>query len=261
MTANPDSFGCSAVLFDLDGVLLDSTRVVARQYTRWAEENGLDPKIVLDTAHGVRTIEVVRWVAPYLDAEAETAKIEAREVADPNIAIMPGALGLLNSIPPDRWCVVTSGGRSLATTRMRRVGLPIPEALVTADDVRNGKPDPEPYLKGAELLRARPAECVVVEDAVAGIRAAHAAGMRVIALPTTYPVAALGEVAIDFLQAGDLGAAGPDHAGDACEVQDTIGTFPVVNVERRHGDGGLSRCHYVSTSWERARGSGCRTAI
>ena len=191
--ANPQLFGCSAILFDLDGVLLDSTRVVAQQYIRWAKESGLDPQTVLDAAHGVRTLEVVRRVAPHLDAEAETAKIEAREIADPNIAIMPGAVQLLASIPPGRWCVVTSGGRVLATTRMRRVGLPIPEVLVTADDVRHGKPNPEPYLKGAELLKFRPAECIVVEDALAGIRAAHAAGMKVISLPTTYPVAALNE--------------------------------------------------------------------
>jgi sugar-phosphatase len=213
-TATPHTFGCSAILFDLDGVLLDSTRVVAQQYTRWAKENGLDPRTVLEAAHGVRTIEVVQRVAPHLDPEAETAKIEAREVADPNIAIMPGALELLASIPQGRWCVVTSGGRSLATTRMRRVGLPIPEVLVTADDVRNGKPNPEPYLKGAELQGVSPAECVVVEDAFAGIRAAHAAGMKVISLPTTYPIAALSEA--DAVVSGlekinvSVNGAGPD---------------------------------------------------
>jgi sugar-phosphatase len=183
----PDSFLCRALLFDLDGVLIDSTRVVTLQYRRWAQENGLDPEKVLATAHGVRTIEVVRRAAPHLDAEAEKAKIEARETADPNIGVMPGAPELLASIPQGRWCVVTSGGRSLAITRMRRLGLPIPEMLVTADDVGSGKPDPEPYRKGAELLKVQPEECLVVEDALAGIRAAHAAGMKVIALPSTYP--------------------------------------------------------------------------
>ena len=187
MTAIPGSFRCGAILFDLDGVLIDSTRVVTLQYRRWAQENGLDPEKVLQTAHGVRTIEVVRIAAPHLDAEAEKAKIEARETADPNIVVMPGAPELLASIPRARWGVVTSGGRSLATTRMRRLGVPIPDVLVTADDVRRGKPDPEPYLKGAELLEIKPADCLVVEDAVAGIRSAHAAGMKVIALPSTYP--------------------------------------------------------------------------
>lgn len=187
------SFQCAAILFDLDGVLVDSTRVVAQQYTLWAQEHGLDPKVVLEAAHGVRTIEVVRRVAPHLDAEAETAKIEAREANDPNITVMPGALELLGSIPRGRWCVVTSGGRRLAEARMRKLGVPVPDVLVTADDVKNGKPAPEPYLKGAEVLRAQPGQCVVVEDAIAGIRAAHAAGMKVISLPSTYPVEQLGE--------------------------------------------------------------------
>jgi mannitol-1-/sugar-/sorbitol-6-phosphatase len=187
------SFPCSAILFDLDGVLLDSTRVVAQQYTIWANEHGLDPVQVLKASHGVRTIEVIRRFAPRLDAEAETRKIEAREVAATDVTAMPGALELLGSIPEGRWCVVTSGGRYLATTRMQRFGVPIPKILVTADDVKHGKPDPEPYRKGAELLRANPVECVVVEDAPAGIRAAHAAGMKVISLPTTYPVSELHE--------------------------------------------------------------------
>jgi sugar-phosphatase len=181
-------FHCSAILFDLDGVLLDSTRVVAQQYTTWAQEQGLDPELVMQAAHGVRTVEVVRRVAPHLDAEAETRKIELREAAAFNMAAMPGAVDLVNSIPKGRWCVVTSGTRFLATTRMRKFGIPVPEILVTADDVKHGKPDPEPYRKGAELLNVPPGECVVVEDAPAGIRAAHAAGMRVISLPSTCPV-------------------------------------------------------------------------
>jgi len=187
------SFRCSAILFDLDGVLLDSTRVVAQQYTIWANEHGLDPTEVLKASHGVRTIEVIGWFAPHLDAEAETRKIEAREAAATDVTAMPGALELLASIPEGRWCVVTSGSRHLATTRMLRFGVPIPKILVTADDVKHGKPDPEPYRKGAELLQMNPAECVVVEDAPAGIRAAHAAGMKVISLPTTYPVSELHE--------------------------------------------------------------------
>ncbi len=187
------SFSCSAILFDLDGVLLDSTRIVAEQYTRWANEHGLDPVEVMKAAHGVRTLEVVRRVAPHLDAVAETKKIEDREAVADGIVPIPGAVALVNSIPRGRWAVVTSGTRFLATTRMRKFGIPIPDILVTADDVRNGKPDPEPYRKGAELLHADPATCLVVEDATAGIRSAHAAGMKVISLPTTYPVADLHE--------------------------------------------------------------------
>jgi sugar-phosphatase len=187
------AFHCSAILFDLDGVLLDSTRVVAEQYKRWAREHGLDPNEVMKAAHGVRTLEVVRRVAPHLDPVAETKKIEDREAVADDIFPIPGAVALLNSIPPGRWCVVTSGSRFLATTRMRKFGIPIPEILVTADDVSNGKPDPEPYRKGAELLKVSPGDCVVFEDAPAGIRSAQAAGMKVISLPSTYPAEELHE--------------------------------------------------------------------
>jgi sugar-phosphatase len=187
------SFTCSAILFDLDGVLLDSTRVVADQYTRWARENGLDPEYVMEAAHGVRTVEVIQRVAPHLDAVAETKKIEDREAAADGIVQIPGALALLNSIPRGRWAVVTSGTRFLAVNRMKKFGIPVPEIMVTANDVSNGKPDPEPYRLGAELLKTDPAQCVVLEDAPAGIRSAHGAGMKVISLPSTYPKSALHE--------------------------------------------------------------------
>jgi mannitol-1-/sugar-/sorbitol-6-phosphatase len=187
------SFRCSAILFDLDGVLLDSTRVVARQYTIWAQKHGFDPAQVLKAAHGVRTEEVIRRVAPHLDVAAESRWIEVREAEAPDVVAMPGAVELLGSIPKGRWGIVTSGTRFLATTRMRKFGVPIPDVLVTADDVERGKPDPEPYLRAARLLNVNPAQCVVVEDAPAGIQSAHAAGMTVISLPTTYPVAELQE--------------------------------------------------------------------
>jgi sugar-phosphatase len=166
---------------------VDSTQVVARQYVIWAKEHGLDSQAILENAHGVRTIEIVRRVAPHLDAEREALKIEEREAGDPDVRGIPGAIDLVKSIPGRRWGVVTSGGRMLATSRLRRLEIPTPPVLVTAEDVMRGKPAPDPYLKGAELLKLPPERCVVVEDAVAGIRAAHAAGMRVISLPSTYP--------------------------------------------------------------------------
>jgi len=188
------NFQCSAILFDLDGVLIDSTRSVARQWRRWAEENNIDPEKVLAIAHGRRTIEVVRILAPQLNAEAEEKKIEKREADDNDgVAVMPGAADLLKSIPEGSWCVVTSGTRYLATSRLRFFHLPIPRVLVAADDVQKGKPDPEPYLKGAELLKVKPTECLVIEDAPAGIRSAHAGGMKAIALTSTYPAAELQE--------------------------------------------------------------------
>jgi mannitol-1-/sugar-/sorbitol-6-phosphatase len=188
------TFHCSAILFDLDGVLVDSTRSVARQWRLWAAENNIDPEKVLEIAHGRRTIEVVRILAPHLDDKAEESKIEKREADDiDGVAVMPGAAELLKSIPEGCWCVVTSGTRYLATSRLRFAQLPIPRVLVAADDVQKGKPDPEPYLKGAELLKVKPAQCLVIEDAPAGIRSAHAGGMKAVALASTYPSSELQE--------------------------------------------------------------------
>ena len=187
-------FDCAAILFDLDGVLVDSTGSVARQWAMWAEEQNIDPHAVVAIAHGVRTIEIVRRLAPHLDAEAEVRRLEKREADDhEGVSVMPGAAGLLKSIPKERWCVVTSGTRYLATSRLRLGNLPIPKVLVSADDVSKGKPHPEPYLMGAKLLGMKPTECLVIEDAPAGITAAHAGGMRVIAITSTYPASALSE--------------------------------------------------------------------
>jgi len=188
------TFLCAAVLFDLDGVLVDSTRSVERQWRIWARERGIDEDKVAAVAHGVRAVEVIRKIAPQLDAEAEVRKLESREAADhDSVAVMPGAAELVRAIPDGRWCVVTSGTRHLASARLQLAGIPVPKVMVTADDVVDGKPHPEPYLKGAKLLGMNPAECLVIEDAPAGIQSAHAGGMKVIALTSTYPASALSE--------------------------------------------------------------------
>jgi sugar-phosphatase len=186
------TFPCSAILFDLDGVLVDSTRSVTRQWRRWAGENNLDAEKVLKIAHGVRTVEVVRRLTPHLNAEAEVEKIEQREADDTaGVVVMPGAAELIQSVPDGRWCVVTSGTRHLATSRLRLASLPIPRVLVTADEVSNGKPHPEPYLKGAQLLGFDPVDCLVIEDAPAGIQSAHAGGMKAIGVASTFPASEL----------------------------------------------------------------------
>ncbi len=188
------SFCCSAILFDLDGVLVDSTHSVSRQWRIWANENNLDSARLLEIAHGRRTIEVVQLLTPHLATADEVAKIEQREAADTEgVRVMPGAAELVASIPNGRWGVVTSGTRHLATSRLGLANIPIPVVLISADDVVEGKPNPEPYLKGAQRLGVDPSECVVIEDAPAGILAAHAGGMKVIALASTYPVADLRE--------------------------------------------------------------------
>jgi mannitol-1-/sugar-/sorbitol-6-phosphatase len=187
-------FDCAAILFDLDGVLVDSTGSVDRQWRRWAEEHGLDPQKVVDTAHGVRTIEIVRRFTPHIDAQAEVVRLEKREAEDhEGVAVMPGAAELLTSIPEGHWCVVTSGTRLLATARLKLANLPTPKVLVSADDVSKGKPDPEPYVMGAKLLGIDPVECLVIEDAPAGIRAAQAGNMKAIGITSTYPASALQE--------------------------------------------------------------------
>jgi sugar-phosphatase len=185
-------FSCSAILFDLDGVLCDSTRAVDREWREWARRKGVDGEAVMAIAHGVRTIEVIRRVAPHLDAEAEAREIENEEASDQaGVSVMPGAVELVRSIPQGRWGVVTSGSRLLASARLPFCGLPVPDVLVTSDDVTNGKPHPEPYLKGAERLGFDPAECLVIEDAPAGIQSARAAGTKVIGITSTYPAEAL----------------------------------------------------------------------
>src|SRR5579871_4542173 len=188
------TFSCAAILFDLDGVLVDSTRQVDREWREWGARKGVDGDAIMAIAHGVRTIEVIRRVAPHLNAEAEAAAIENHEAHDQSgVVVMPGAFDLVRSIPQGRWGVVTSGSRLLARNRLRYCGLPVPEVLVTSDDVTHGKPHPEPYLKGAERLGFPAVECLVMEDAPAGIESAHAGGMKVIGLASTYPAAKLGE--------------------------------------------------------------------
>lgn len=181
------TFSCSAILFDLDGVLVDSTRAVDREWREWAARKGVDGDAIMAIAHGVRTIEVIRRVAPHLDAETEAAAIENHEAHDQRgVTVMPGAADLLKSIPAGRWGVVTSGSRLLAQNRLQYCGLPVPGVLITSDDVTNGKPHPEPYLKGAQGLGFRAEECLVIEDAPAGIESARAGGMKVIAMASTY---------------------------------------------------------------------------
>src|SRR4030088_1135325 len=188
------TLNCSAILFDLDGVLVDSTGSVDRQWRAWAREQGIDEQKVIDVAHGVRTVEVIRRVAPHIDAATEVLRLEQREADDHDgVFVMPGAVELVRSIPEGRWGVVTSGTRLLASARLQWAGLPLPRVLVTAEDVTHGKPHPEPYLKGAQIIGAKPEECLVIEDAPAGIHSAHAGGMKVVGLTSTYGVRELQE--------------------------------------------------------------------
>ena len=178
---------CSAVLFDLDGVLIDSTSCVERHWHAWAAKHGLDGDSILKIAHGVRNVETMHLVAPHLDVEQEAADFAVNEVADTRgVTAVEGARDLLAGLDGARWAVVTSCGASLAHERIQAAQLPTPAALITGSDVRHGKPDPEPYLLAAEVLAVPPASCVVIEDAPAGIRSGKSAGMRVIGIAFTY---------------------------------------------------------------------------
>jgi sugar-phosphatase len=177
---------CSALLFDLDGVLIDSTPAVIRVWTRWAIGRGFDPEEVVRNANGRPSTATIREYLPHADLEAENREVERGEIEDlDGVVTLPGVRELLSALPADRWAIVTSCTRQLAEVRLRAAGLAIPERLVTYDDVKNGKPDPEPYLKGAALLGAPAGDCLVVEDAPAGILAGKAAGARVIACRNT----------------------------------------------------------------------------
>jgi sugar-phosphatase len=177
---------CHAVLFDMDGVLVDSTPAVARVWTTWALEHGLIPDEVVRRAHGRPSLATIIELLPHGDHDAEVREVERREIEDlADVIALPGALRLLQSIPQNSWAIVTSATRRLAKVRLRAAGLPLPEHLVTASDLQRGKPFPDPYLKGAAILQIPPAECVVAEDAPSGVRSGKAAGARVLALRTT----------------------------------------------------------------------------
>lgn len=178
---------CSAILFDLDGVLVDSTKCIENTWRTWAREVGLDPTAVVKRAHGRRAVETIRLMAPHLDAAEVAATLAAHEAsATEGVSEVPGAAALLAVLPPTRWAVVTSGVRAVAKHRLRLARLPTPRVLVCADDVTNGKPNAEGYLSAARQLGYAPQDCIVIEDAPAGLAAAKSAGMRAIAVTTTH---------------------------------------------------------------------------
>ena len=160
---------CEAILFDLDGVLVDSSASIERTWKIWAARHGLEAAQIIKVAHGRKVEETLREVASHLDTDAEARMLEQIEIEDAaNVWMVEGACELLATLPSGSWAIVTSGRRSLGTARMLNTGLPIPRILVSADDVENGKPDPACYLKAAKLLSVAPQSCVVIEDAPPG---------------------------------------------------------------------------------------------
>jgi sugar-phosphatase len=191
---------CQAILFDMDGVLIDSTPAVSRVWRGWALEHGLNPEEVVARAHGRPSLTTVREYLPDADAEAKNREIERREIEDlDGVLPLPGAQHLLASLPRERWAIVTSSTRRLAEVRLRTAGLRIPERLITSTDVQHGKPHPEPFLKGASALGYPAHDCLVIEDAPSGIRAGKSAKAQVVAFRTTTQDSALLKAGADWI--------------------------------------------------------------
>jgi mannitol-1-/sugar-/sorbitol-6-phosphatase len=180
------------ILFDMDGVLISSIGAVVRCWRQWAEHYEVPNAEVYEVPHGMRAIEVVKALRPDIDPEVGLRYIEDLEMEDmADLVVLPGAKALLESLPVERWAIVTSATKRLMLARLKVAGLPIPERIISADMVERGKPDPEPYRRGAELLGLRPQDCLVVEDAPSGVGAGLAAGSRVLGVVGTHSAAEL----------------------------------------------------------------------
>lgn len=186
------SLSCHAVIFDLDGVLIDSQAAIRQRWKRWAAHHDIPFEEVEAVYHGRPMAEVIDAVAPDLDLQEEMDRMD--QLAAPEdgaLQAFPGAAALLEALPDGRWTIATSGRRSTATGRLRASGLPMPDTLVTADDVSRGKPAPDPYRLAAKRLGRSPEQCVVFEDAPAGVESARRAGAAVIGIASHSPPEAL----------------------------------------------------------------------
>ena len=188
----------------MDGVLVDSTPAVARVWTRWAALHNFDPAQIIAHSHGRTSLACIQELLPHASPETHQAEdqwMERAELEDiSDVIALPGANAILAATPPQQFAVVTSATYELAQARLAVSGLlPLVHNLVTSNDIQRGKPDPEPYLKGAAKLGVPPADCIVIEDAVAGVHSGKAAGCRVIALRTTTPDPGLLAAGADWL--------------------------------------------------------------
>ncbi|CAN5448628.1 HAD family hydrolase [soil metagenome] len=183
----PVTVSAKGVLFDMDGVLISSIGSVVRCWRRWAQMYDVPNADSYVVPHGVRAIEIVKSLRPDIDPAEGLKVIEDMEMLDTaDLVVLPGVRELLTSLPPERWAIVTSATSRLLLGRLEAAGLPIPERIISADMVERGKPDPEPYRRGAELLGFAPSECIVVEDAPSGVGAGIAAGCKVLAVLGTH---------------------------------------------------------------------------
>jgi sugar-phosphatase len=184
----PDHRSYRAFLFDMDGTLLNSIAAAERIWTRWALRHGVDVATFLPTIHGVRAIDTIaRQHLPGVDAQAEAEQITREEIEDvEGVVQVAGAAAFLKGLPPSQWAIVTSAPMALALRRMDAAGIPRPLVMVTSEDVNDGKPNPACYRLAAERLQVAPQECLVFEDADAGIRAGEASGADVMVVTATH---------------------------------------------------------------------------
>jgi sugar-phosphatase len=194
------SVQAGGVLFDNDGVLISSIGSVRRSWKRWAEHYGLPNAAEVEIPHGVRAIDIMQMLKPGVDQVEGLRVIEEMEIADTaDLEVLKGVRALLDSLPPERWAIVTSATRRLLEGRFRAAELPVPERLISGEMVQRGKPDPEPYRLGAKMLGLSPEECVVVEDAPTGVGAGHAAGCRVLGVLGTHTGDELREAGAEWI--------------------------------------------------------------
>lgn len=180
------TYEADAVLFDIDGTLVDSTPAVVRVWRTWGRRFGVDPDQILAISHGRRSEDVIARFLPLAQQAGALREFERIEDAETGGTALPGAAEALARLVPGQWAAVTSGRRDLMAARLSAAGLPVPAVLVTAEDVRAGKPDPEGYLRAAALLGVAAERCVVIEDAPAGVEAGNRAGAATIAVTTTH---------------------------------------------------------------------------
>ena len=175
------------ILFDMDGVLVSSIGSVVRCWRRWAKMYEIPDADTYEVPHGMRAIDIVKSLRPDIDPEEGLRVIEDMEIEDTaDLIVLPGVKKLLESLPVERWAIVTSATKRLMLGRLKVAGLPVPERIISGDMVERGKPDPEPYRRGAALLGFRADECIVVEDAPSGVGAGKAAGCRVLGVLGTH---------------------------------------------------------------------------
>jgi sugar-phosphatase len=182
------TFTVAAILFDIDGTLVDSTPVVNRAWRSWADRHGIDAEAVLAVCHGRRSADTIAEFLPADRVAEEAEGLERTETADVDgVVALPGAAELLAALPDSTWAAVTSGSQALMRARLAAAGLPVPGVLIAAEDVTEGKPDPQGYRAAARRLGVAPEDCLVIEDAPAGLGAGRAAGGRVLAVATSHP--------------------------------------------------------------------------